>query len=162
MDYEEILNVCSGERDAASLILQFWNLCEVWDDAIDGQQNEPVEDIHRAFLWALFDLPQNAFYASRPALKVAMQTCIANWMAANQLEASGDPDKLYTAYTLRCAPYDFFVAVVLEASGFEVAQQFAATLRGTTSGDNFQSYLREHLKGTDHGMVVEAVGAAGT
>jgi hypothetical protein len=137
--------MCGGNDDAVALIEDFWRLCEVWDDAIDGEKNESDVDINRAFLWALFGLNDNAFYREHPELRASLQTCIANWQAANVLERSGDREKVITAYTLRCSPYDFFVAVVLAAGGMPAAYSAALYFRSAIGPDRLEDYLAEHL-----------------
>ncbi len=150
---EFILDLVGGDADAAGLIHDFLNLCEVWDDAIDGEHKESAQSIHSAFEWALFGLQENMFYRNNPQLASSMRVCIANWKAANVLEKSPEPEHLHTAYTLRCAPYDFFVAVVLAASGPDAADKAALNFRGRLTGDSLDLYIQEHSKGDDYGMV---------
>jgi hypothetical protein len=143
----EVLALCGGNENAASLIDGFWRFCEVWDDAIDGDHKEDDATIHAGMMWALFDLNDNPFYGEHPQLRSALLTCIANWMTANTLERSGDRERVITAYTLRCSPYDFFVAVVLAASGFGAATKAALYFRGRATSDRLDDYLHEHLGG---------------
>lgn len=145
--HAELLALCNGDENAVALIEGFWHFCEVWDDSIDGEKNETDEAIHSGMLWALFGLNDNPFYQAHPELREAMQVCIANWMAANELERSGDREKVITAYTLRCSPYDFFVAVALAAAGFQAARAAALYFRGAVTADRLDDYLREHLGG---------------
>lgn len=143
---ETLLRLCGGNADAVSLIEGTWSLVEVWDDAIDGEKNEPDEAIHAAFLWALFGLHDNRFYrAHEVRLRHAFLVMVANWQAANELERSRDREQLVTAYTLRCSPYDFFVAVVLAASGIQAAREAAIYFRGRDTPDRLDDYLREHM-----------------
>lgn len=145
--HDTLLRLCSGDAQAVALIEDFWDFCEVWDDAIDGQKNESDADIHRAFMWALWGLHDNLFYRKHErALRHAMQVTIANWQASNVLERSGDREKVITAYSLRCSPYDFFAAVVLAASGVQAAAEAALYFRGAENEDRLDDYLAEHLK----------------
>lgn len=143
----DVIRLVAGNRDAADLIHGWWRLCEVWDDAIDGEKAETDEFIHRAFEWALFDLQANPFYRAHPELESALRVCIANWKAANQLEQSREPEHLHTAYTLRCSPYDFFVAVALASAGPEAADRAALHFRGQLTNDTLSDYIKSHLKG---------------
>ena len=148
-----LLDLVSSNLDAEALICDFLNLCEVWDDCIDREHKESAGAIHRAFEWALFGLSGNAFYTSHPELASAMRVCIANWKASIALEGSLEIEHLHTAYTLRCSPYDFFVAVVLAASGPQAADRAAMMFRGQLTTDSMAGYINEHTKGVHHGMV---------
>lgn len=156
----DLLDLCDGNVDAVSLIVESRNLCEVWDDAIDGESKESPENINRAFQWALFGFEDNPFYQSHPELRSALQVAIANWLTANALEKSGDPEKLFTAYTLRCSPYDFFVSVVLAAAGPVNALKAALAFRTEASPDRLDNYLEEHLGVSHHGMGTKRTAAA--
>lgn len=143
--HAEILALCGGNEDAASLIEGFWGFCEVWDDAIDGEKNESDQAIHKGMMWALFELNDNPFYLAHPELRSALQVCIAEWMAANELERNpARDDHLHTAYVLRCSPYSFFAAVVLAASGHDAAVRAAYYFRSQETADNLSDYVKEH------------------
>jgi hypothetical protein len=143
-----LLRLCGGNADAAALITGFWDFCEVYDDAIDGDKNQADAEIHAAMHWALFGLQSNNFYQRhRAALQSAMQVAIAEWKAANAMERTRDREQLITAYTLRCSPYSFFVAVVLAAAGPLAAAEAAAYFRTRPSPDRLDDYLREHNVG---------------
>jgi hypothetical protein len=140
-----ILRLCGGNKDAAELIRGAWHLCEVWDDAIDGDKRKPDMQIHNAFMFAIFGLHRNPVWIKHPELEAALRLTIANWIAANDLEKSRDREHLVTAYTLRCSPYDFFVAVVLAVCGHAAAIEAARYFRGADTPDRLDAYLREHL-----------------
>ena len=150
---EVILDLVCGDENAALLIRGFLNLCEVWDDAIDRDHAGSDASINGAFEWALFELNANPFYVAHPELSSAMRVCIANWKTANYLENSKYLEHLHTAYTLRCSPYDFFVAVALAAGGQEAADRAAFAFRGRLTGDSLDAYIKEHTQGDHHGMV---------
>jgi hypothetical protein len=145
---EALLPLMGGNADAVALIRGFHRLCEVWDDHIDGERNEREPDVHAAFEWALFGLHSNAFWrAHQRALETAMRLSIANWKAANVLEAFKESDdRLASAWVLRCSPYDFFVAVALCAGGQPAADRAALYFRGAASADTLAGYIAEHRK----------------
>lgn len=143
-----LLDLCDGQADAVDLILGAWRFAEVYDDLIDGEKRETDQAIHEAVQWALFGLHGNAFYLRhRASLAPALQVAIAEWRAANELERSGEVEQLVTAYTLRCSPYTFFVAVVLAAGGPAAAVRAAEFFRARPSADRLEAYLREHQSG---------------
>lgn len=149
-EHEFLIDLCGGNHEAVALIEGAWRFCEVWDDAIDGEKKESDDAINAAFQWALFELNDNAFYRRRPELRNALASSIALWRAANQLEAGRpqpSPDHLHTAYVLRCAPYNFFVAVVLAANGIDAAASAALYFYGRPTSDSLEAYVAEHMKG---------------
>lgn len=141
-----LFELCGGNAHAVALIRGAWKLAEVWDDCIDGEKNESDQAIDEAFCWALFGLSDNVFFQQhRMALRPAFMQAIAGWRAANQLERSSAADNLHTAYVLRCAPYQFFIAVVLAANGIEAATKAAVYFYGRPTADSLEAYMAEHL-----------------
>lgn len=147
----QLLVLCKGNESACELIEAMWDLVEVWDDAVDGDHKEDEKVINRSFLWAICGQHENAFLLSHPELRLAIKQMTAVWLAANALERSGDPEKIRTAYTLRCSPYLFFVSVVIAAAGVEHGAIAANLLFGADTGDSFEAYMAEHQEKT-HGM----------
>ena len=93
----------------------------------------------------LFELPRNRLWRENAPLHTSMRVTIANWQAANVLERSGEREQVITAYTLRCSPYDFFVAVVLAVAGTDAAARAALYFRALNNTDRLEDYLAEHL-----------------
>jgi hypothetical protein len=146
-DFAALAELCKN-KDAAELIREVWNLVEVWDDAVDREHNEPEANVHRAFEFAMFGLPRNPFYMTNLAtLEPALRLMVANCKCAVELERRADVLSLVHSYVLRCAPYDFFVLVVLVAAGPAAAEQAATRLRcDTTAVDPFDDYVAEHQR----------------
>jgi hypothetical protein len=141
---EVLKRLCGGNLDAIRLIEDAWLCADVYDHAVDDQES-PQAAVHRAFEWALFDLHRNPFYVEhRSALEMALRVAVAEWRAATRMESSGDREQLVTAYTLRCSPYTFFVAVVLAAGGPAAADEAALFFRSSVTPDRLDDYLREH------------------
>jgi hypothetical protein len=141
---ETLQRLCDNKLDAVRLIEDAWRFADVYDHAVDDQESPPAE-VHRAFEWALFDLHRNAFYVQhQAALEMALRVAVAEWRAANRMESSKDREQLVTAYTLRCSPYTFFVAVVLAAGGPAAADEAALFFRSSSTPDRLDDYLREH------------------
>lgn len=146
-EFDEKLNrFCFENADAVALIRGFWKMCVTWDHLVDKDEDVPAKLINEAFTWALFDAPVNPVYRQNPALIVVLRTVIANWFAANELQKAPTREQKITAYTLRCCPYDFFVAVVLCVSGPEMADEAALWFRGSPNDDRLEDFLREHME----------------
>lgn len=141
---ETLLRLCNGNEHALQLILDAWRFSSVYDHAVDDQKS-PADAVHRAFEWALFDLHRNPFYIEhRAALELTFRVCVAEWRAATRMESSKNREQLVTAYTLRCSPFTFFVAVVLAAGGASAADEAALFIRSAEQSDRLDDYLREH------------------
>jgi hypothetical protein len=144
MDDAILIDLCDGNQEAVDLIRGIWKLCEVCDDLIYGDKRLPDADIHALFLWLLFVLPNNPVW-QRIEVQASFRLAISNWFAANQLEKSGDREKVITAYTLRCSPYDFFATRVMAAAGPQAGDRAALVFRGMDSPDRLDDYLNEHM-----------------
>ncbi|MDG4675664.1 hypothetical protein P9A16_31685 [Shinella sp. 838] len=143
---EEIDRLASGDKDALDLIHGAWKACSVWDDLIDKDNVPTEQQINDCFLWALFDLQNNRVYRENPHLAFVLRLTISNWFAANRLEREEEREKRITAYTLRCSPYDFFVAVIMCVAGPSAADEAAYLFRSMNTTDNLEDYLSEHTK----------------
>lgn len=143
--YEAAMALC-GNDEARQFLADVWNLCEVWDDAVDRESNESEQDINRAFTWALF-ADENQFLNRHPSLRLVLKQMVAMWMAANALQARGDRASLATAYTLRCSPYLVCVAAVIATTGsLADGARAALHLYGTDSADTLDAFIAEHAK----------------
>lgn len=140
---DTLLELCSGNSHAVELIEGVWELAELYDDLIDGDQH-PEESVHKSMAFVLFGLHANPCYRFNPDLQHVLMQTIALWRAANTLERTKDPEALNVSYTLRCAPYAFFVSVVLCVSGMEKAVRAAELFYGPGDSDTLASYVREH------------------
>lgn len=143
-DSFEVACVCGGDWQAAELIGKVWAFVEVWDDAIDGEKNETDEAIHEAFLFALFGLHRDPFFAKhRQALEPAFMLMVAEWQASNVLQRSGVDEAVRTAHFLRCSPFTFFVAVAMAAGGLAAARRAAIYFRTLPQADKQDDFVAE-------------------
>jgi hypothetical protein len=141
---EELMRLCGGDRDALSLINGFWSQCETWDDLVDKDVDTSAAAVNQMMIWAMFELPANPVYRAHPTLALVLRLTVANWFAANALEKTKSREDVVTAYTLRCSPFDFFVAVVMCVSGPAAADEAALLLRTSRGEDRLDAYLSEH------------------
>lgn len=142
----DLFRLCGANDDAMALIEGVWGFCEVWDDCIDRDNMEPEPLVNQAMLWALCDKEENPFLIQHPHLREALRQMAVIWLAANQLERSGNAYKVNAAYTLRCSPYLFFVSVVTAAAGMAAGVEAAELLFGNEFNDTLQGYLIEHTR----------------
>jgi hypothetical protein len=146
--YEYLASLCKNKY-AADLIAEFWRMAEVWDDTVDKDGKESESAVNRAFLWAICGRDENPFLLEHPELRLAIKQTVAMWLAANALERSGEPDKIRTAYTLRCSPYLLFVSIVIAAAGVEAGAKAALFFYGGPDNDSFDAYMAEHMEKKD-------------
>lgn len=142
----ELHRLCNDNQSAVDLIGQAWSACETWDDLIDRDKPVSEEDINKLVTWALFDVQQNQVYQDNPSLAFILRVTVSNWLASNKLEKSNDREQRITAYTLRCCPYDFFVAVVLCVSGPQMADEAAYFFRSSETPDTLENFLSERVE----------------
>lgn len=142
---ETLLELCSGSRDAAALIRGVWDMAEVYDSVVDGDNDLTPDDVHNSMAFALFGLHANPVYRDNPALQLVLMQTIALWRAANNMEQTGDAETLRSSYVMRCSPYNFMISVVLCVSGMDAAIRAAELLYSPTDEDTFEAYCREHV-----------------
>lgn len=141
--HEEVSRLCQGVKAAIDLINDAWSLCEVWDDLVDKDKDVAADQVNRLMKWALFDVHQNPVFQGAPQLHFLLRVVVANWLAANEMEKSENREERVTAYTLRCAPYDFFVGVVLAVSGGDMADEAARFFRSLPSPDRISQIIEQ-------------------
>lgn len=140
---DEVSRLCQGVQPAIDLIHDAWSHCEVWDDLVDKDKDVSADQVNKLMKWALFDVHQNPVFQSTPQLHFLLRVVVANWLAANELEKSEIREERVTAYTLRCAPYDFFVGVVLAVSGGAAADEAARYFRSLPSPDRISEIIEQ-------------------
>lgn len=139
---DEIVRLCGGNLAAVDLIYGAWARCEIWDDLVDKDKAVSPEQVNDLLLWALFELHRNPVYQAVPDLHLLLRVTISNWLASNVL-SKGDEEDRATAYVLRCAPYDFFVGVILAVSGPAMADEAALFFRSFKGSELLAHYLKE-------------------
>jgi hypothetical protein len=149
----DLMSLCNSNKEAVSLIDDFWGFMEAWDDIIDRDKPPNDEAINKAMMWALFGLQDNPFYKSFPGvLRGAIQHAVASWLTANKFERSGKRELVEQAYFMRCSAYDVFALVVLLAAGPDKHMAAVEYFRSLAPEDTLAKYMREHM-GERHGVV---------
>jgi hypothetical protein len=117
---------CCGNAVALGFILEYFAICDAWDDLIDKDKPMLEWDINHAFYRALVTLPRNPFYqANFAALNPIIEIGIQNWWLANQLERQPDGQLRQTANTLRCRVFDLVIKCAAIIGGIEHAHDIA-------------------------------------
>jgi len=135
----KVLELCNQNTAAATLIARAWNFAIVYDNMIDGDKRSSDAEVHDAMDFALNIDP---FMAKHPSLVLVFKTALEQWRAANDMEREGK--NLEAAYVLRCAPYVFYAAVVLQAAGPEKAREATRFFYSHNPDDSLEKYMKEH------------------
>lgn len=147
MSVHGITELLCADRDA----IAFYELVSKWshtyDDLIDRDKPVSDEQVHK-FVWMmLFDLPQNPFFARHHlTLRPLLMTGILNWVAANDMERSGDTEQLRIAHVIRYAVGDVLLAAMTITGGIEHARRHSARARLMLQDETWAHY-RDEKKG---------------
>jgi len=117
---------CCGNQAALGFILEYFAICNVWDDLID--RDNPVSDweLNLAFYRALVTLPRNPFYQQHfAALSPIIESGIQNWWLANQLENNEAPQLREAANVLRVRVFDLVLKCAALTGGILHARDIA-------------------------------------
>lgn len=120
---EKALNKYLADASAVDFCLKLWDVIQVWDDLIDS---DPVsnEDVNKAFITLMIDLPRNQFYrAFEVDLRPLMMSAILQWQVANEFENSPGGEDLNKAYMLRAGYYNIVHYCVYLIHGTDIAEK---------------------------------------
>jgi hypothetical protein len=132
-----------GNEDAVRLVITLGQIAETWDDLIDG---DPVskEDIHTAFMYALFVLPENPVWAAhRARLAPVLLAGVNAWMDSLTLEHREDTHSKVWAYALRDWYMEVVPAVACCIGGFELMRVVSLPAREFFQAETFEDYMKE-------------------
>ena len=135
------------QNDAAvefARILQ--RIASIWDDLVDGDL-VPDNEIHEAFTLALFDLPNNAFYATnRKILEPVLYNGMLNWRIATRIERdrSSSAQLIEQAHVLRYSVADALTLALGLLHGTAAVEEHGATIRALVMTDTLAQYREEH------------------
>ena len=90
-----------GNPAAVDFALQWWTVCQEWDDLIDEGQ---CSDANALLQWLAFDVHRHPFMqAAGPLMAPVLDAAVSGWVAANELD-HGDRDDVNKSYVLRAWP----------------------------------------------------------
>lgn len=125
---KKLLEWFSGDVDAVEFLLLISDITEVWDDLIDGDKPLTPDQIHTAFLKALFELPTNPFFRKHQSYLMPVMLQAANsWILANTFE-KGDNNQRALAYTLRNMDIQVAEAIVYLTGGWRKLREVSAEI----------------------------------
>lgn len=117
------------DRDAVDFILDFGEVCEVWDDLIDRDKPIPPERINDLFMMLLTEFPLNPFFERYKRLLIPiMVTGINAWLDANELE-KGSANQQVFSYVLRDWYMELVAFVIYLTRGREAMRQHSLEIR---------------------------------
>lgn len=147
-----------GNRDAMVLLDQLYFVAHLWDDLIDNDRRRSQEEINRAFVITLVELPRNPFYARHfHHLNGVLVESISAWMLANDMEqrmlVEDDDTAAAQAYTLRTLYNSMTTACAFCVGGFEWSQGVARMMKQDEAflDGSFDEYAKTFRKESDHG-----------
>jgi len=118
-----------GDPWAVRWIVGFGDVCEVWDDLIDGDKTVTDEDIHRVFWALLTEMPLNPFFdRHKHQLVPLLVSGINAWMDANHLERGSPNDRVF-AYVLRDWYMELVAFVIFLTRGREALRLVSLEVR---------------------------------
>lgn len=115
--------------DAVEWLLDVWDVCQLLDDACDG--DEIGRGRAEAAAWAIFvRMPANTFWRANMAnLMPVLAVQVLKWQAANEAEDEGEADA--RSYMWRAGYYDL-VLLVCQICGLAQDPRFILSLYGET------------------------------
>lgn len=122
--------------DAVEWLLDVWEVCQLLDDACDG--DEIGRSRAEAAAWAIFvRMPANTFWRANMAnLMPVLAVQVLKWQAANEAEDEGEADA--RSYMWRAGYYDL-VLLVCQLCGLAQDPRFILSLYG----ESYFSYADE-------------------
>jgi hypothetical protein len=110
-----------GNQWAIDICLQLNFIGELWDDLIDGDNPRSEEDVNKAFMNALVNLPANPLYRQHQDEFVPLiVSAMLAWHDSNTLKNGDDHDK-HMAYMLKQELSRIFHYCAFLVGGFEWA-----------------------------------------
>lgn len=130
-----------GNPDAVRWLLDFFDVCELFDDLID--KDKPIDDgrVVQALWEALVDMPGNPFFiANAGRLLPVISMGINCWLDANDLEADQDLDSLHFSYVMRAAYMQVLPTVVEIVRGREAMRAVSLDIVRFFGEESFSEY----------------------
>ena len=130
--------------DAVALYLHVARWSHTYDDLVDKDKPVSQEALH-VFVWRMmFDIPLNPFFLTHQSVfRPLLMTGILNWIAANQMEASGEEEQLRIAHVIRYSVGDVLFAAMVLTGGIAHARLNAARARLMIQDETWLHYAAE-------------------
>lgn len=141
-----LLELLCGDEDAADLVEMVAQWSHVYDDLID--KDKPVSDarLHQAMWAAMFGISENRHFLKHQVEYTAiLKTGVINWIAANEMQASGCQEQLAIAHAIRYSIGDIALLAMQLTGGYEHAFKNASRCRLMLQADTWANYSKEFL-----------------
>lgn len=137
-----------GRQDAVKCFEHVVRLSHRIDDMYDGDVPTTPREISDVIWFVINGLHDDPFYrAHHAALKPVLVTGALNWLAANQMEATGREEELRIAHVIRTACGDVLMQMMVLTGGWGHAVENAREARLLTQGaEPWDTYLKEHAR----------------
>lgn len=133
-----------SDKNAINLSLDLWDVCQVWDDLIDGD-SVSKDDINEAFLKCLLRIPTNPISLAMPELPYHIYNVFLRWRDSDLIERSAPTgEDLNKSYMLRAGVYDLFILIAAKLYGDEHAKNIGVKVR-KYYGEKLEDYKSEIL-----------------
>lgn len=137
---ENLAKVFALPDEPREWLLALWNLAQVFDDMADGA-NPDRDDVDRAILDALVNMPENAFFLHhRETLLPLVAVAILKWKASDTAERNGAVSPM--SFVWRAGFYDIVLAVIQLVHGQQVAMDVCHKVM-ELYGEDFDAYRAE-------------------
>lgn len=139
----ETVSQLVGDPAAVELLRLLNHVANVWDDLTDGDLVD-ARALNFAFESLLIHIPRNRFYRAHQAeLQPLVEVAIADWHAANAMQASSDDEEVLRAHVLRFNLLSVWVMCARLVGGLDAAKRAAEVLRRTIPSERFADFLAE-------------------
>ena len=131
LEGQKIREYMLGNEAAALFIGQVFYIIHLWDDLVDDDQHRPIEDINRAFWFALVEIPRNPFFNKHSYFLTSQyQLLISQWMNSNDLIHDGANDeKLQRAFILKDTSIDLIAQCAFLIGGYDHMRKVSLELQ---------------------------------
>lgn len=144
MSLPALQDLLCHNADAVALYLHVARWSHTYDDLVDKDKPVSPEALH-VFVWRmLFDIPLNPFFAANQTiLRPLLMTGILNWIASNEMEASGEKEQLRVAHVIRYSGADVLFACMVLTGGIAHARLNACKARLMIQDETWLHYVTE-------------------
>ena len=137
-DREHLTYWLKGNPHAVRFCEQFFYVCHLWDDLVDGDVPRETQHISDAFWMALVEIPANPFYVAHfNQLHPVIASVVSDWFTANKLE---DMKKYEISYSLRCSILSLIQHCALLIGGPTWVQKVGSQIRLYGQQETLQEY----------------------
>jgi hypothetical protein len=131
-----------GDQDAVAFVQMLGRISQTWDAIVDGDEYT-ADDVHQAFMFALFSLHTNSFYLQyKETLAPLMRAAAHDWIDSTELERSGESAALPLAFVLRDSLVSLVVQCAYLIGGTRHAIEIGPEIRRYFHDESLADYLK--------------------